>query len=347
MKKTIKQITLLLAALCVLASCEHTQVQETVVHPDGSLDKTLIAEVEDKDYEILALDSARGWTKEVLLLDSSSNQESKSKKYRLTFRKHFASAEEANQDLAIPSDTLFRITSSFQKEYRWFYTYIRYSDTYHALNRLKLPVTNYLTPEDSAFMLRLPAEGKPINQADSLYLASLNERLFDVYGLHALFEEYMDITRNVMAEQQVDKSWMDSLQSYQPHLLHRLEHDNSVDDHEILHLLDSLKFPLDYTSAQQQFDSMGQSLEQRTGFISFANEGKYTNVIHMPWEVTDTNADSIAGRSLYWHPPVIKFIVTDYTMYAEARTLNWWAIAISLVIVGFTGYLFLRKRIQS
>lgn len=345
MKKTIKQITLLLAALCVLASCEHTQLQETVVHPDGSLDKTLIAEVEDDDYEILALDSARGWTKEVLLLDSTT-EKTEDKKYRLTFRKHFASAEEANQDLAIPADTLFRITSSFQKEYRWFYTYIRYSDTYHALNRLALPITNYLTPEDSAFMLRLPAEGKPISPADSLYLASLNTRLFDVYGLHALFGEYMDITQKVMAEQQVHQSWLDSLQSYRPHLLSRLEHDNNVDDHEILHLLDSLKFPLNYTLAQQQFDSMGQPLEQRTGFISFANEGKYTNVIHMPWTVTDTNADSIAGRSLYWHPPVIKFLVTDYTMYAEARTLNWWAIVISLVIVGLTGYLFLRKRIQ-
>ncbi|MDZ7648710.1 MAG: hypothetical protein U5K54_16880 [Cytophagales bacterium] len=63
-------------------------------------------------------------------------------------------------------------------------------------------------------------------------------------------------------------------------------------------------------------------------FINHASEGKYTHIINMPWPIVKTNADSISNMQLRWNPPSIKFLLNDYTMYAEARKANYWAFVI-------------------
>jgi hypothetical protein len=78
--------------------------------------------------------------------------------------------------------------------------------------------------------------------------------------------------------------------------------------------------------------------------MGYARDGKYTNIIEMPWTIIASNADSVAGNSLYWRPLVTKFAIQDYEMYAEVRKLNVWTIFVSLIVVGFTFWLFLRSK---
>src|SRR5204863_5978466 len=105
------------------------------------------------------------------------------KKYTIRFTKSYPSAEAANTDLNRKTDTLFRIRSDFSRQFRWFYTYIRFSDTYMALNRFhQLSKDDFFTQEDFAFISRLPSEGKSISKGDSLYLSRLNEKILDIFA---------------------------------------------------------------------------------------------------------------------------------------------------------------------
>jgi len=291
---------------------------------------------------MMGLDSSKGWKMKLVSLPPIND--SVKGDVLIAYEKSFPSAEAANLELASTNDSLFRVTSTFTKNFRWFYTYLYYSDTYHALSNLSYPITDYVTPEDYAFIDRLPAEGMPISKADSLQLTVLNSKLFDIYGLRALFEEHFNIAITLMKQEGIASAWQDTLQSHKSSIFNGIEKDKDIDDEYLLTIMDSLKIPLDYKKAHRTYATMVETLDKKLRPISLGNDAKYTHIINMPWDVVRTNADSTAGRRLIWNPPSIKFLFKDYTLYAESRQLNYWAVALSGVLIGFTVYLFLRKK---
>jgi hypothetical protein len=108
-------------------------------------------------------------------------------------------------------------------------------------------------------------------------------------------------------------------------------------------VFDTLSIPVPKKKVIEDFNLLSKDLSARTNFMGFTRDGKYLNVFEMPWEIVSSNADSVSGKNLYWKPIVNKFAYLPYEMHAECRRMNWWAIAISLVIVGVT-LLLLWKR---
>ena len=365
MKSRINIIILSVFLLALLSACEHDVAMETTVHPDGSLDKMIhivsggsfqnIQEIrresdkatiitdDDSPQNILGLSPADGWALTTRKLHADSSAEGDSKTI-YTFLRHFSSAEEANAALGTPNDTLFRVTSTFEKKFRWFYTYIYYADTYHAINRMNYPVTNYTTAEDYAFIDRLPSEGKRITLADSLYLVRLNEKLFDVYGARALYEEYYGVSIKLLQHHHVEQQWFDTLQAHKESLYTQVIDKKDIFGDYMTHVLDSLGIPISHEEASKWFISELKPLDAKFEFISVASNAKYHHQINMPWDIVRTNADSISGSQVFWNPPAIKFLLKDYTLYAESRQLNYWAVALSGGVMALTVFLFVRRR---
>lgn len=348
--KIYKSILLPIMALIILASCEHNVSMETTVYPDGTLEKVIAYENSDSSKSILkkpskdvfGLVGKSGWGRHSKLKEGMVDS-TKQKTFIITYKKAFSSAEEANAELAVPNDSLFQVTSKFEKKFRWFYTYINYSETYHSLNRMDLKPDDYLAPEDYAFIDRLPAEGKKISKADEFFLSELHNRVFDVYGTRAFYEEYYALSITLIKENNLENRWVDTLNVHKEDVFEMLENKKDLEDDFMLNIMDSLNVPLDHKAAKARYDVMFKQLESKTNFITTANDGKFVNRINLPWPVVKTNADSVSGNSLFWAPPSIKFLLKDYTMYGEARKLNWWAVIVSVLVVGFTGYLFIRK----
>ncbi len=335
--------------LSTLVACEHRVSMETTVHPDGQLDKTIYLEVEKKQKKlkepfIRFLDSThlQQWQP----LDSTEIpahlKPGEDKKF-IGFKKHFASAEAANQHLASQNDTLFRVTSSFDKKFRWFFTYISYSDTYHAINRLDYPTTNFFTPEDFQFINRLPAEGKGITPADSLYLKLLNEKITDHYGNRAFFEAYFALLLEQVNKRLPNTNHTKKLIAAKEQFYQIVLADKDLEDDFVQLFADSLQIPLQLDSLPDYVLAKNQ-LEQKINFITTAYDGKYTHAIHMPWTIVNTNADSVSGNSAYWAPPTVKFLLEDYRLSVEARKTNYWAIGITVLVLVGIGWL-LRKQV--
>lgn len=337
---------IVIPVIFLLASCEHRVSMETTVHVDGKLEKVIIVESEnDKNISQHVLDSnvVKGWQHEVSLIDTTQSK-NKGKVFRHSFRKSFATAEAANQDLSTDNDTLFRVTSTFNKKFRWFYTYIYYSDTYHAINRMQLNTEDYFTPEDYFFIDRLPAEGGEISRADSLYLSELEKKMFDIYGEQAVEEAFFDIGFNLIKTHNLDKKWVDTLAKHKKRIFKKASEQSDTDDDYLLQVMDSLKIPLPYDEVSSEYSNLIRNFEKKIDFITWANEGKYLHQINMPWAVVHSNADSVVGNTAYWAPPRVKFLLKDYTMYAEARSLNYVTLIISIAVLGITVFLFWRKR---
>jgi hypothetical protein len=335
----------LLLLTCVLTACEQDITVETGVHSDGSLDRTITFKEADSTvsrYNIFGISDTDGWD----VTKQEWKQNDSDKKWIVQFRRTYASVNEANHDMNTGRDTLFSVKSGFEKRFRWFYTYMRYSDIYCALNRFRgLAPEDYFTKEDYSFIDRLPAEGKMISKADSLYLVRLNEKIFDLYATRAFFEEACTILSDVMKENGLEERWLDTLNVHKESLYRLfLNKQDNLDDDFMLPIADSLHIPLHYPKAREDYDLLGKDSERRVEFMSKANQGKFTHVIQMPWPVIRTNADSVAGTRVFWNPPVIKFMLKDYVMYAESRQVNYWAVLFSGAVMLFTLFLFIRRK---
>jgi hypothetical protein len=339
--KTLGSLTAVVFICITLASCDEVNVSmETTVHPDGKLDKTITLEQKDSSRYFI---NVKDWNKS-FLPSKNKIDSTKEKMIIISFTRKFNSVDEANAELAAPSDTMFRVSSKFEKKFRWFYTYMYYADTYYATNRLNYSYENYLAPEDHAFIDRLPAEGTGISKADSLYLGRLQEKLYDFYGFRAIYEAYWNFGLQLIKENNLENKWIDSINLHKENIYERLVTEKDIEDDIMIKEMESLQIPLPYEKSKLTYNAMVKEFRSKTDFIRIAQDSKYSNRINLPWPVVNTNADSVSGNSLFWTPPPIKFLLKDYTMYGECRKLNWWAVIVSVLVVGFTGYLFVRKR---
>lgn len=348
---------LLIPVLVLLAACEQTYNTETIVHEDGSLDRTITIISKEPDdviqQNIFGTVPVAGW-QYTIQKDSTDADQSDGinphdtagakRPVAVAFTKHFPSVDEANKAMN-GNDSLFHIESKIEKRFRWFYTYMRYQDTYKAINRYHtVPDSDYFTREDYAFIKRLPAEGKRISKADSLYLDNLNAKIYDVYGANTLFQLYFMSFRDLLAKPPYEPRWLDTLDHHKRDLYRYAVHeDKDMDFDFMVKFADSLHMPLT-DNTRMECKLFSKHHEKIMGIMNLAGSGKYRHHIEMPWSIVATNADSLAGASVYWKPPVAKFLITDYTMYAEARKLNYWALIVSAVFIVFAGILIFRKR---
>ncbi len=340
--KTLNLAAAVVALSTLLMSCENPIRMETKVHEDGSLNKTIVLEEMDSlgmIHNYFNVNEANGWTMQAKKTQAAADKS----KYKLQFSKNFPSAAAMNNELDIASDTLFRINSNFKKSFRWFYTYIRFSETFRPIDRLKMvKADDYFNQEDRAFINRLPGEGTAISKADSLFLQLLNEKIYDRYANQGMMNEQFALFTKVVQQNTSDKKCMDTLNRKKDFIYKQLK---EMDDDSlfVIKLADALHIPLPKEKAMSDFNQLAKDLKSRIGFMGFAQNGKYVNMIEMPWAVVGSNADSAAGNNLYWKPLATKFAIQEYEMFAESRKLNWWAVGVSVLILGLTGYLFKKR----
>ncbi|HRI78081.1 MAG TPA: hypothetical protein PLR06_00985 [Cyclobacteriaceae bacterium] len=343
-----KSIIILAVAILILASCENPMRFETRVHENGSLDKTITFEKADSTVaisNIFGINESKGWKVEITKLPQEDKSDKNSNpEFRIKLQKSFNSVEDINNELDTPLDSLFHINSVFEKKFRWFYTYIRYTETIRPINRFKLvSPEDYFNQEDQSFINRLPAEGTAISKADSLYLQVLNEKISEYFTNTGIFKEEYKILEEVLKKNSVDQKWLDTLRKKQDFIFNHIDKMKGETDFAAK-MADSLKIPLPKPSSTRDFEEASKDFNSRLAFMKFARDGKYVNAIEMPWTVTNSNADSVSGNYLEWKPLVTKFIYKDYVMYAECRHLNFWALVVSGVIVGITVLVFRWKR---
>lgn len=241
-------LTVYVCAMLLLTACDNPMVFHTKVNEDGSLDRTLVLDKTDSmnvrpERNIFGIGEEKGWAVKITQPSDSAVKSDKNK-IRIEFRKHFVDADAMNAELDLSTDTLFRVNARFEKNFRWFYTYIRYSETIRPVQRFKMVDPNdFFNQEDESFIRRLPAEGKHISLADSVYLLMLNEKISDHFGNMGIFKETYQILEEVVKNNLPDKRWLDALQKNEEYIYKRIERDKG--EHDLAEkIADTLGIPL-------------------------------------------------------------------------------------------------------
>ncbi|MCA6074260.1 hypothetical protein [Fulvivirga sedimenti] len=357
-------------ALFILSGCDHRAELISVVHEDGSIDKSIILTEVDSSHineNYFGISPKTGWAvevKRVESLDDDENEEplqdlrdsvqtEKKTDMQIIFTKSFPSVESMNAELNQPVDTLFQVEAKFEKRFRWFYTYLDYSETYRAADRFRVvKQADFFTKEEYEFIQRLPARGKKVSAADSLYAEALNKKIFDEYSMEGIIEEHFQFMRESIVKYNLGDDAVKKLEDSRPGIVEILtesddeQGDDLVptdDDLYLLELVDSLVVPLPRPQMDADYIKFNDEFEKRLNFMSWVSDGTFTQRIEMPWELVENNADSVDGNRLTWEPPLMRFLLTDYTMQATSRKMNLWAVIVSGLIVILTLILYVRS----
>jgi hypothetical protein len=324
-------------SVVLFAGCDRDREIETTVYEDGHIERTITSTVNAKGNNQIyfTLEDLKTWKNDSIVADSPN--------YKYTFTKTFSSAEEANLTFAPPlSDTIFKIRSTFIKEFRWFYTYYYYSDSYLTVNRFRKVVPqDFFTREDSAFIQRLPAAGKELSPSDELFLEKLNNKVSEDFFSAAYYAESFDDLMDALRENNVDSTIIDTLYVYKDVFYARITDDteNEEDDEQsedkyfMLRMLDVIKDPLPKENIRKSFIRINDNLLERADFMLNAANTNFIHRINTEWTTTETNADSISGTTLIWKPRNVKFHFWDYEMYAIGKKMNWWTTLGTLILL--------------
>lgn len=214
------------------------------------------------------------------------------------------------------------------KRFRWFTTRYRYTAIFPALDSLPVPISQYLTDEEQQLLflpLDLPADW---NGADMYALLDKLNTKYIKWWRHCFFEKEYEAWCSLL-----DSDQSTLLAQYHDTLL-ALVRDDLPDER-----FTSLK------SMANLFPELAPVMEYQTG--------QHVDAIVMAWYKSCINFDDRVlwcvelpgGRSAEYMVSTERLITGDYTVSLDSVVLNWWAIALTLLLaVALVLFLPLLKR---
>lgn len=234
-------------------------------------------------------------------------------------------------DDSIPRMMRPQVTVS--KQFCWFTTRYRYTAVFPALDSLPVPISQYLTAEEQQLLfqpLDLPADW---NGADMYALLDKLNTKYIKWWRHCFFEKEYEV-------------WCHNLDSTQRTLLAQYR------DTLLALMLEDL--PDEKFTSLRSMANLFPELAPVTAYL--ASRDIPTDVMVMAWyndcldleERVLWRVELPGSRTAEYMISAERLIVGDYTVALESRVVNWWAIAITLllfiaIIVWFPGRRFLTR----
>jgi hypothetical protein len=231
---------------------------------------------------------------------------------------------------------------TFEKKFRWFYTYYYFEETFPKLEtNIKVPITNYLTEKEAKIWLQGHADCfEGINGIEiQEYLSQIEEK-FNRWLNRIIFEEYIHVIANnikLLDTPGINAQRLLSAKDSIYNLYKKKETDFFLD-------FDAKEFDhyFDTNAFSKMFDKH-QFLNQKVD-SAFSVTNYFINQIDyhlaMPGKIISTNSSKVNSDTLYWKVDAYRFLLYKYDMYAESRTPNIWAFIVSGLLIVMAIWMF-------
>ena len=300
------------------------------VHDDGSVERTISYYTQDtilRESNSFGASARNGWT---ATNEAPSDTSMHGRNFRFT--KRYISVDSATSE-SVSAGHPFRIKSELETQFRWFYTTVRYTDTYLPIIHFEtVSLDDYFDEEDFKYLNeRMQDRAKP----DSLRELEFKKK-YDHYLSRGYFEALMVKIETLMRSNSVESKWIDTLRAHKESFYTFALGVNSVEEMGP-YLTDSLHLPL------KNIIKRGGEIEPKDFYKDVPIFDRIEHTIVMPQDITESNSTTKNGKMASWIL-VVEYSLKPFSMSAESRKINYWAI---LVIIGpFVGafVLFLRRK---
>ncbi|MFT3753931.1 MAG: hypothetical protein QM800_13985 [Paludibacter sp.] len=264
-------------------------------------------------------------------------------------RKHYKTVEEL--------DRLFKFKKSMEwsnlkakhelgKEFRWFYTYYTYKETYSQIKTgFELPVEDFMTKDEAMFWFT----GKPdilkgMNGVEARIYIEEIEADYNRWLLHncwnseykALITNYDQMARKPVSKKQLialrDSIFETKVKSEKDYDVERVLNDFfQTDAFSELWLTDN--------SPMKKFEK-----DFNYGFSDFFSQSFNYKLI-LPGKIVQSSDAKVHGDTLIWNLTAYRMIPADYTIEAQSRKTNVWAFVLSgIILIAAVGSFFWKRK---
>ena len=335
MKSRSYQPAVLLALLLTAAvpGCLEIKVT-TTVHSDGSCDRTVSVNPNDQKLPHSAFpipsDSSwtTGWKK---LKDNDGNLYTATKR----FENGGALAREYDSTPGDPRN--MRITPRLEKQFRWFFTYFSYKETYHVFNPFTLIPASQLLSGDE---IRRIAGGE---KNDTL------KNKLEEWEFRNLFERFHGSLLEGARRLGDPSLTTETVTARKEELFQAMVKDTSLAGKfdPTMQMMTRFFRTQSILALRPQLQSAWDAAEAMLTTAQSA-EAEYSNSVTMPGLILDTNAGEVKGTTVVWKFSAKQFLLCDYVMWVESREMNLWAIVLTgiaaVILLGTVVVLSMRRQ---
>lgn len=345
--KKAANIIILMIIMMLLSSCGGPDaLLINFVRKDGSVKRKLILTYHKDEFDLsdcqVPVDSS--WT----LAKSYDVSEDGDTTYSLTAVREFESVSAVNRlykeyDGSNPG--MIR-TASFDKKFRWFNTFYRYSENIKAALE-GIPPEDYFSEEELDYfympekLIDSLLEGPDSTSLKVNMIDPLDEKTEEWFG-RSLVKAFISKLRDTARVNNAIVIDTGLIFKKEQQVLGSL--DILLGDMGEEELVDSLLGKGFYVNNRALVDTLMSDVEEE--FLVAFETDSYLVQAYMPGELTSTNGYIDEDGNVLWQVTGPVFLSSDYNMWAESGTTNLWAWILTGAFVLFviTGLLIKAKR---
>ncbi|HUS85740.1 MAG TPA: hypothetical protein VMW76_00750 [Bacteroidales bacterium] len=339
MKKKIINFNLISLFAFLLSCGGPDALVINTVHADGSVTRKVILTYDKDEFDLtdcqVPIDSTWAIEKKYEISDEDDTT------WTLTAVKDFASVDLLNNDYNnYPgSNEGMKRWAEFERKFKWFNTIYRFSENIEkALDGIP-PDQFYTTDELHLFYMPDELLDETSKGPDSTMIKDLEERAesWMANSLVRAFILEIEALAEKIPDSEIDMEYLNTKSSD----LAMMILEDVLNEYEVI---DSILGKGYYESHQVVIDSAMTVVEDQ--FDVALSTDKYLVQATMPGELMSTNGYIDNDGNILWKVDGDCFLSSDYIMWAESKTTNWWAWIISVLFLLFvaTGFLYRIKK---
>lgn len=267
--------------------------------------------------------------------------------FDVKIRKHFASVEEMSKLDSVNQWNGQKIIYQLKKQFRWFYTYYKYTETYPKLKLAEtaVPISKYMTKNEAKYWFNgSPNITEGMNGMEANDISKDLEKKFNTWLSNILWnEEFKIFVENYdkLSNPPVSQAQFSMLCD----TIFEKKAKKMIDDenYDVDKILDDYFHTTTFSDFAQKNKSLLKPKNEDLLSLLISNTLNYS--LQMPGKIVNGNFTSKNNHNLIWKVTSQRMFLQDFIIQAESRKSNWWAFLITiLIIAGALGLLFFKKK---
>ncbi len=269
--------------------------------------------------------------------------------FEVTISKHFGSVDEMNAFLEGNKYCGTTVSYSLEKQFRWFFTYYTYTERYPKLNFQTdlVPISKYLDGNEADYWFNGNMQlVKGMNGMETNEVCREVEKKYNKWLRHIFWNEEYRIYADNFDKLQLDIPKSEFIRVSDT--IFNQQNDEAL--LEINPVLDRYFNTNKFSEFAKQNDSLFDYDENSGKFFDLLLNPQsvvYNYTLKLPGKVLTGNYYQTADSGLMsWRITPARAFLNDYEVSAKSRKANWWAFAVSLLVVSAAVYsaFFMKKR---
>jgi hypothetical protein len=282
----------------ITPGCKKEKKTTTIINNDGSCVRTIVVNPASDTISTFPVPDDKSWD---IHLEGDTDKS-------FIAVKKFDNVNMMNDEYRMAKKVGVDIT--FEKKFRWFFTYFNYQETYKPLLQIqRIPIQNFLTKEEYAQYEHGDTGRALKKRLDDFLTANLYEEFYSqlVDSVERMHDPSIPASVFIAKKQDVG--------------FHEFDKGETKD---IVKYLERILGLVLQGKIERPIENITKSIEDDIRFMLDAG-GDYVNEVQMPGIILNTNANTVEGNTVVWRFNEDRFAYTGYTMAVESRIANPWA----------------------